>query len=70
MMRFYVTFGDGHIFHGTHLVFDALDEEIVRVFMRKKVCCPWAFVYTTRPKGSRQLLKEPTELLYQSWRHV
>ncbi len=73
MTTYFVTFGTGSIFHGQHAVFMAKDEEIVRRFMTKKVCAPWAGIYTEPPKDSRVLVAMeygPIELLYAHWRHV
>ncbi len=73
LKTFYVTFGTGSIFHGQHAVFKAKDEDIVRRFMVKRVCAPWAGIYTESPKDSKVLeaMKDgPLELHYSDWRHV
>lgn len=70
MKEFYVTFGMGSLLRGYHVVFQANSEEIVRVFMQKKVQIPWSSIYTTVPKGSKPLQPLPEVLCYEKAEHV
>lgn len=70
MKEFYVTFGMGSLLRGYHAVFQAKNEDIVRVFMKKKAQIPWSSIYTAAPKGSKPLQSLPEILHYEKAAHI
>ncbi len=70
MKRFYVTFGMGSLLRGYHCIFEAMSEDIVRVYMNKKAKIAWSNIYTEEPNHSKALRPEPESLFYENARHI